>query len=116
MLNSPSVEEKVIRYCVYELVLTIQHVRKSGDCDVDNMVTSLQATYPEYSRRKRHAFQNLVGKLLWSLDSSNQFSKDCHVDEKLVETERQHFEKRMREAQEEELYVIMLYGGSQKLD
>lgn len=86
------------------IILYIQYVRKTGECDVDELVANLQSTYPEYSRRKKHAFQNLVGKLYRSLglDSSHHFSDDCHGDERLEEAERRHFEKRMREANQDE--------------
>lgn len=74
-------------------------MRTTGDCDFDNIVTSLQATYPEYSRRKRRVFQKLVGNLMLSLDASNN---GCYGDERLEEVEWQHFKKRMREAEERE--------------
>lgn len=75
-------------------------MRKTGECDVDELIANLQSTYPEYSRRKKHVFQNLVGKLYRSLglDSSNQFSDD----QTLEEAERRHFEKRMREANQDQ--------------
>lgn len=86
--------------------LILQFVRKTGACDVAEVAASLRSTYPEYSRRKKHAFQNLVGKLYRSLglDSSSQFSDGCYDDdddERLEEAERRYFEKRMREANED---------------
>ena len=88
-------------------------MRKTGECGVEEVVANLQSTYPEYSRRKKHAFRSLVGKLYRSLglDLSSQFSDGCHhddEDERLEEAERRHFEKRLREANEDDcLYVVI---------
>lgn len=74
----------------------MKQLDNTADVDLDDMVTSLQSTYPEYSRRKKQAFRSLVGKLYQSFDQS------VRGEDWLEQRERNHFEKRMREATEEE--------------
>ncbi len=91
----------------------MKQLDNTTDVDLDDMVSSLQSTYPEYSRRKRQAFRNLVVKLYQSFDKSVQFPERDSEDW-LEQREKDHFEKRMREAKEEEendqcvLYYVVL--------
>lgn len=74
----------------------IQCMRQLGDpgaIELDDVVASLQQTYPEYSRRKRQAFRSLVGRLCQSLRTSEE-----EEEEWLEQREKAHFEKRLREA------------------
>lgn len=81
-----------------------QYLKELGSevVDVDDVVANLQSTYPEYSRRKKHAFRSLVGKLYQSLDRSDR------QEEWLEQREREHYEKRVREANEEETSPCVL--------
>lgn len=77
-----------------------------GVLSLEDMAASLQSTYPEYSRRKRQAFQSLVVRLYRSLDLSNQFSEQ---EEWLEQREQQHFERRMKDANEQAHYLCVGY-------
>lgn len=87
----------------------MKQLDNTTDVDLDDMVSSLQATYSEYARRKKQVFRSLVGKLYQSFD---QYS-DRDSEDWLERKEREHFEKRMKEANEKdedsELYVQLLF-------
>lgn len=63
--------------------------------ELDDMVAGLKSTYREYSR-KGHAFKVLVGKFYQSL--ALQASNELEEEEWLEQRERDHFERRLKEA------------------
>lgn len=84
--------------------------------DVDDMATSLQSTYSDYSRKKKQRFRTWVGKMYLSLHQSNQLgnllnlSKEEDREEDWLERrEKDHFKMRMKEIEKEHQNGIEMY-------
>ena len=92
----------VLYYCVflsYEQYLKQQE--DSAEVELDDLVVGLKSTYREYAR-KGHAFKIMVGQLFQSLQLPARDGEEGEGETWLEQREREHFERRLKEAEEEQ--------------